>query len=375
MNEDNIQTLDNLFTAFQNNRIHSSVLISKLLEFEKQTTDVFERFKICLALGSTYCLDGQNLNLTLAEEYLLKSENDFSFEIKKGNEGKIYFNLGHLYARKNQIENSQMYFEKYILCSDDNYILNIIKRPLYSFRKINKFTISDLVNNEITLSTPKTFNDPYDTLLYPFLNYRKRVIFEKSNYIIDPYIKAYEPIRIRCFARDTNILPAFKNRLMWSHYADGHKGICVIYKFDLSPYRVLQTYPKIKTITKWIEEKYENEIVFSDKEKESKQLLLATKHLEWKYENEIRLFHYDPTITKELQHIQIPLEKLEGKIKAIIFGSRCSVKDEQTIRELFKGQDFFFKILKIEQIEDSDNIYQMKINDEEKWNSFNPWLE
>lgn len=76
-----------------------------------------------------------------------------------------------------------------------------MESDFFSFRNINKFTIADLVNNEITLSNPEIFNDPYDTLLFPFLNYRKKIIKEKSHYDINSMMEAYEPIRVRCFSK------------------------------------------------------------------------------------------------------------------------------------------------------------------------------
>ena len=76
-------------------------------------------------------------------------------------------------------------------------------------------------------------------------------------------------------------------------------------------------------------------------------------------------------ISKE-QHIQIPLENLGGKIKAIIFGSHCSEKDNQTIRKLFKNQDIFFKILGTDSFDKNDNVYDLRIDNEEKWKTLIP---
>lgn len=369
MDDYSAQSLNNLIITYQSEQseqIDRSIFISKLLEFETQASDVFERFKICLALGSTYCLDGQNQNLSLAEKYLILAEKDFPSEIIKGNEREVYFSLGHLYARKNYKQESKAYFEKYI----QSLLVNDVRLnvdSIYSFRKINKFTISDLVNNEITLSNPIIFNDPYDTLLFQFLDYRRRKIKEDSEYDISPMIEAYNAIRVRCFSgyniKANQIVCPILNRLQWAHYADEFRGICILYEFSHSL--------EIDSSIRWYRVDYKKCECFGDKTKESIQLLLATKNKDWKYENEVRLIYYDPTITKE-QHIQIPLEKLGGKIKAIIFGSRCSEKDEQTIRELFKSQDIFFKILGTDYLEKNDNVYDLRIDNEEKWKDLLP---
>ena len=361
------QSLNNLIDAFQSKQIDSSIFIAKLSELETQVSDEFERFKICLALGSTYCLDRQNKNLSLAEKYLVMAEQDFPSEIKKGNELEIYFHLGHLFARKDYKKESKAYFEKYI----QSLFVNDVRSGvgcIYSFRKINKFTISDLVNNEITLSNPKIFNEPYDTLLFQFLDYRRRKIKEESEYDVSPMIEAYNPIRVRCFSgynfnKAKQIVDPILNRLQWAHYADEFRGICILYEFSNSS--------EINSSIRWYRVDYEECICFGNKTKESIQLLFATKNKDWEYENEVRLIHYDPTITKE-QHIQIPLEKLGVKIKAIIFGSRCTEKDEQTIRKLFKDQDIFFRISGVENLGEDDNVYDLKMDNEEKWRMLIP---
>jgi hypothetical protein len=191
-------------------------------------------------------------------------------------------------------------------------------------------------------------------------------------------IEAYEPFRVRCFSmydiKKKNLIQPVLNRLLWSHYADEFRGICVLYKFlrfqDGVSFNITDN-----SLTEWHPVNYTVKTTFVDSTKATREYLFATKQKDWEYENEVRLVHYDPTITKEQTHIQISLEKLEGEIKAIILGSRCSVKDEQTIREIFKGKNFFFRIQGIDQVIENDDIYTLKIYNEEKWYSLNPWLK
>lgn len=378
MNEDLNLSFQKILDHSQKSILDIPVFISKLIGYEKQIDYLIEenKFVLYLNLGKVYCFDGSSQDLPLAEKYLKMAELNFSEQIIKKYELELLFNLGHLYARKKCYEKSKEYFEKYILDTNDFVTLNIETQPLYSFRKINKYTISDLVNNEITLSDPKVFNDPYDTILPIFLKCRNKVIINKSDYSIEPYMKAYEPMRIRCFASDkkenNQTVFAIKDRLMWSHYADEHKGICIKYQFKFNPYSIQKIYANLKSITNWLKINYIEEITFGDIAKASKQLLLATKQSDWGYENEFRLFHYDPLIKEEQSHVQIRLEDLGGQIKAIILGSRCSIKDEQTIRALFKDQDIFFKIRGIEHLGINDNVYDLKIDNEKKWNKLFP---
>ena len=46
-------------------------------------------------------------------------------------------------------------------------------KQYYSFRRPNDYSYSDLTNNAITLVSPKRMNDPFDTIMYPWLEYRR----------------------------------------------------------------------------------------------------------------------------------------------------------------------------------------------------------
>lgn len=371
MNADINLSFKNYLDQFQVNILDVLSFISSLLVYEKQIDFLVDenKFLLYINLGNAYSLDGPDQDLSLAERYLKDAELKFTSVIIKNYVGELYFNLGHLYARKRCSEKSKAYFEKYILNPVKGDGLKM-ESNFYSFRKTNKYIISDLVNNEITLSNPKIFNDPYDTLLFQFLDYRKRKIIKESKYDISPMIEAYNPIRVRCFSnytiKENQIIQPILNRLLWSHYADEFRGICVLYEF-LRPQNGISNLAGTNSVTEWYHADYLEMVVFGDIKNATPQLLFATKHKDWKYENEVRLIHYDPTITKEQQHIQIPLENLGGKIKAIIFGSHCSQKDEQTIRELFKNQDIFFKVLGTELLDKNDNVYDLRIDNEEKW--------
>lgn len=86
-----------------------------------------------------------------------------------------------------------------------------------------------------------------------------------------------------------------KNRLMWSHYADSHKGFCVEYDFSMPNKEVLDVLPlpvmysKQRPLIPW-EAAFEK--TPENMEKTWRQLMtgLLTKDSEWSYENEWRVF-------------------------------------------------------------------------------------
>ena len=218
--------------------------------------------------------------------------------------------------------------------------------PIYKYTKLNKNLKNSLVESYLWFSHSEYLNDPFD-LAYPKGTYKTIALhaFEKAltssrekihllenivpkdinilgaidgfmEYVKSPeygilfeanqesIIKAF-PFSVCCFTEDED------NILMWSHYADSHKGVCLIYDLSqderyfkgLGPVMYRDEPPTIGKI--------ENDIIFS----------LLTKGPKWSYEKEWRLIQI-VTGKRPIQR-----ECLMG----IIFG--CKVKDTK-IKEI-----------------------------------------
>jgi len=113
-----------------------------------------------------------------------------------------------------------------------------------------------------------------------------------------------------------------KNNLMWTHYTNNHKGICVEYKPELFEY--------LKTInnhlTFW-------KVKYSDKPPTVKGLedinsqvekILFNKQSEWKYEKEHRVVFFSDKDTEF-----IPIDK--KYIKSVYIGSRADTEIDRKI--------------------------------------------
>lgn len=91
---------------------------------------------------------------------------------------------------------------------------------------------------------------------------------------------------VGCLAED------YKNRLMWSHYADSHKGFCVEYDFSLSDLASIVPLPVCysddRVMMPWDAVFRKND---ENIQKASEQMMLAllTKDTIWEYENEWRI--------------------------------------------------------------------------------------
>ena len=122
------------------------------------------------------------------------------------------------------------------------------------------------------------------------------------------------------------LCPDNKNRLMWSHYADCHKGFCIEYDFsqapdDLLPLPVIYTnkrpqIPWRAAIQMNDETRAEANRVF--------MMALLTKDAVWDYEREWRLLIASTMGQKQIM----------PPITCIYLGAQCTPENETVIREI-----------------------------------------
>lgn len=103
--------------------------------------------------------------------------------------------------------------------------------------------------------------------------------------------------------------------LMWSHYADCHRGICLIYDTNYEffahaqPVRYRQDRPRVNPITQTKEQMLDNAIF--------------TKSSAWDYEREWRIIHYQQGVGER----QSP----QTALKAIVLGVALSGSDRRLV--------------------------------------------
>lgn len=247
----------------------------------------------------------------------------------------------------------------------------------YSFRNCSKFLFQSLVNDTLNLSSPTTFNDIFDCPIMELMNNDDDV----SKLIREAYLCG---VKVACFVKneklpysnDTFEAPItnakkntrdkkeYLNELMWAHYADSHKGICLKYKF---PSDITSTGSENNNYVAY----FKDVEYISDLKKFSKQNAINMKDAffakgkSWKYENELRLLYYNPT--NHDSHISLPISNC---IEAVYFGVKCSDKDKQTITNILKGRKCVsyksqLKDNAVKEIKEEKDIefYQMKIVD------------
>ena len=117
-----------------------------------------------------------------------------------------------------------------------------------------------------------------------------------------------------------------KNRLMWSHYADSHKGFCVEYDFSLAPDDSLPlpvVYSKKRPLTPWDAAINESEETLKAADRAFVMTLL-TKDEAWAYEHEWRLI----VPLSGSQDFDMP------PISCIYLGALCPPESKAAIMEI-----------------------------------------
>jgi Protein of unknown function (DUF2971) len=236
---------------------------------------------------------------------------------------------------------------------------------LYKYRVIDARTLRILVCNELYFASPDSFNDPFDCNIVPAMQATREEMEnfcrkqfpdlpeQKYQELVENNLKGFPEhlskslrndldemrmkLSLSCFSQVNN------SSLMFSHYADGHKGLCLEFKviehpfFDaLLPVEYPDQFPSLSFFGKDLQGMMNAQ--------------LLTKQPEWKYEKEYRIVKVDDPANYQ----KFPPEALTG----IIFGLRTSDADITLIRELTshrKPKLRFYKSVKL------DGSFDLKI--------------
>lgn len=175
---------------------------------------------------------------------------------------------------------------------------------LYRYRRTNTDYWEKELHGQLFLAKANIVNDPFDCLLYiNFENISKNSkLFDRisSTYGIN-YNDFMKIIKtedmgnriLKPFQEDINILSFSEcknSHLMWSHYSDQHKGICIeydtaLFKDTIKAILFPVVYSNIRPdITKKLENLQENALL----------KVFVSKNTEWHYEKEWRLINNRP---------------------------------------------------------------------------------
>ena len=198
-----------------------------------------------------------------------------------------------------------------------------------------------LINGELYLANTRQFNDPFDGKLLPsdFVSELKELGYsgnEKELLNHDSFVKD----RINGFGV-LSLSRVCDDILMWSHYANAHKGICLGFKYDLCRYfndhdwqidhmlvRYLNDHPFKAIYEDLISKKRFNSedgfLNLSDMSHALIDAVFTVKHSSWSYEQEERI----------ISHVSGAHSFRAEALDHIVLGMNISRRDELTIRSL-----------------------------------------
>lgn len=221
----------------------------------------------------------------------------------------------------------------------------------YKYRSLagtsREWTLATLTERSLYFANPKTFNDPFDCRpIYSmdcsdeeFLKYAKFVLDTKGaglspdqrseieskfkepgmrDKLLESMAESHEA-RVLDAVGVCSVSETFENVLMWSHYADEHRGLC--FQFNASRYRPF--FGRAQKVLYRTEMPVLNRIKKSNLE--NLEAALLTKAADWAYEREWRIIDHEQNAGVR----QFPAEDLCG----VILGYRISEENAAEVRE------------------------------------------
>jgi DUF2971 family protein len=212
----------------------------------------------------------------------------------------------------------------------------------FKYREINKRLIESLITGEVYFSSPEQLNDPFDcqidirkslnTAIGKVQGNQEKVLSSIQQKLDDIFLQLEKDIRT--FGVWSCSLE-LENSLMWSHYGDEHRGICLAYELpdtfiDHTLGEVIGLHPVEYTkdpITNWF---IENSKIEGEPPPLGNFItslivkLLISKEECWKLEKEGRVI----SKTQGLKEIG------KSALKQVCFGLRASERDRDLIRNI-----------------------------------------
>ncbi len=237
------------------------------------------------------------------------------------NRGQVKYFFGQYEEAKAEAKED---YEKAIKTKCKNIKDGYGKARYYKFRPINKNTIEMLVNKQVYFSDIASLNDPLECPMY-------ESIFEDKSFT--PYILSFT---VSKQTKEFEYKPdeIVNNTLLFSHYADNHRGICIEYEMMIDKDKidkVLSEEGKEKDYILYAPVKYSN-----DKIDNKLEDIFAIKDKQWKYENEGRFILFSKNKPQDSNG-----KFKEGllSVTKIIFGLKTSSKDKKLLCKLLNTEN------------------------------------
>jgi hypothetical protein len=214
---------------------------------------------------------------------------------------------------------------------------------ILKFRKIDKHLIDSLVHSHLYFPNPEQLNDPFDCKVDIDNSLRKAIsqsvgterqtlenILNNAE-CRNIFNRAQQDIR-NYGVFSSSHRPALESSLMWSHYADRHRGVCLIYAILNNPnefYRPNQIFGCMNVdygldvdsnqLTEFFKKLPADEKIHDCAFEEMIKKVLTIKAKCWDYEDEVRMIRKTYGIVSidksYLQHVCFGLDVAKDEMK------------------------------------------------------------
>jgi hypothetical protein len=194
------------------------------------------------------------------------------------------------------------------------------KNPIYRSKENYLHSIEQRAENSLSPELEEVFTHLKTNLQNVILRSIRETREEK-----------FSKIGVCCFSKNNS------NLLMWSHYADSHKGFCLEFDSNIEPFEknfdVIYN-PDIPTI--------ESDLLFDEENKfESFKKLLSFKSKDWEHEEELRVLHKEKN-----KNFRYPRYAL----KAIYFGIKTNQYDIEIVCSLIRTHNPSVRFYRMERL-------------------------
>ena len=133
--------------------------------------------------------------------------------------------------------------------------------------------------------------------------------------------------------------PALESSLMWSHYADNHRGVCLVYAIPTGPNEFYKQNQIIgiqnvvygfNQLTEWFKELPFNEDIHNCAFEDMVKMFVKIKKTDWKYEDEVRMI-------RKISGI-VSIDK--SYLQHVCFGLRVSEDMKDMIRKILRNSNY-----------------------------------
>jgi len=253
---------------------------------------------------------------------------------------------------------------------------------LFKYKSINEQTLQLLINMKIWLVKPQSFNDPFETkmILNPDYSLEDYYQYIDQTYVDypDEIEKRKKPEIYRASSQNAHKVVELNqekfqnvgvfsmsstpsNLLMWAHYADEHKGICIEFERAStnplgSPHLTHKVvYQEMLPIVGSLDFLRSLRLV-------SESPVFITKSEDWRYEKEWRFI-------KGRGEVEEPIP---GRIKSVCFGLRTPDKHKELIYNILRHYpDIEYKQAVQDPCSYSLSLVEHKFNVID-WHDYNP---